>query len=222
MRVPHRRAVSRCTTSADKGFELVIPRSAITGLVLAGGRGTRMGGVDKGLQMFAGLALAARAMQRLAPQVGSIAINANRHHDTYAAFGAPVWADAFPDHPGPLAGFLTGLEHVGTEWLVTVPCDAPLFPLDLVARLAFATESHAVPLAIASTPHGDGHRAQPVFCLMHRTLAPLLREHLQARRSGQVEAWVRSHKGIEVNFADAAAFANANTLAELERLERVA
>ena len=211
----------------------MIPRSAITGLVLAGGRGTRMGGVDKGLQIFRGQALAAHAMERLATQVGPLAINANRHREAYAAIGAPVWPDdAGSDYPGPLAGFLAGLENCETEWLATVPCDAPLFPLNLIARLAAAVESRAAGLAFAST-HSSTHassptsavdratqRAQPVFCLMRRALAPSLREYLRAGGSRQVEAWVRSVGGTDVSFADAAAFANANTAAELERLQR--
>lgn len=158
-------------------------------------------------------------MQRLAPQVGSLMLNANRHRDAYAALGVPVWPDATSDYPGPLAGFLAGLEHAETEWLVTVPCDAPLFPLDLVARLAAAVESQAATLAIAATLDGETRRAQPVFCLMHCTLTPRLRQHLQTGASRQVEAWVRSLGGIEVGFADAAAFANANTLAELNQLQ---
>src|SRR5215207_8377265 len=99
----------------------------ITGLVLAGGRGSRMGGVDKGLQQHAGQPLVAHALMRLGSQVGQIMINANRNLGAYESFGVPVWPDTVPDYAGPLAGFLVGLEHCETPWLVTVPCDSPLF-----------------------------------------------------------------------------------------------
>jgi molybdopterin-guanine dinucleotide biosynthesis protein A len=113
----------------------MIDPSDITGLVLAGGRGSRMGGVDKGLQPHRGMPLAMHALLRLAPQVGEVMINANRNLSAYESMGAAVWPDALPDHPGPLAGFLAGLEHCPTPYLTTVPCDSPLFPTDLVARL---------------------------------------------------------------------------------------
>ena len=115
---------------------MTIAREDITGLVLAGGRGSRMGGVDKGLQNHHGVPLAMHALLRLAPQVGSTMINANRNLAAYESMGVPVWPDALPDYAGPLAGFLAGLERCETPWLVTVPCDSPLFPDDLVARLA--------------------------------------------------------------------------------------
>ena len=108
----------------------------ITGVVLSGGRGLRMGGVDKGLQPYRGVPLAQHALRRLQSQVGACLLNANRHQDRYAAFGVPVVSDEMPDFAGPLAGFVTALRHCQTPWLVTVPCDSPLFPVDLVARLA--------------------------------------------------------------------------------------
>ena len=104
---------------------MVVPRTAITGLVLAGGRGSRMGGVDKGLQPYGGTPLAQRALMRLLPQVGQALLNANRNLDAYRSMGAPVWPDEVPDYPGPLAGMLSGLAHCETPYLVTVPCDAP-------------------------------------------------------------------------------------------------
>ena len=107
----------------------------VTGLILAGGRGSRMGGVDKGLQNFNGMPLALHTLLRLQPQVGEVMINANRNLAAYESFGVPVWPDVLADYAGPLAGFLTGLERCETRWLVTVPCDTPLFPLDLVERL---------------------------------------------------------------------------------------
>ena len=104
----------------------MIDPSHITGLILAGGRGSRMGGVDKGLQTHLGMPLAMHAMLRLAPQVGEVMINANRNLSAYESMGAAVWPDALSDYPGPLAGFLAGLEHCATPFLATVPCDSPL------------------------------------------------------------------------------------------------
>ena len=106
----------------------MIDTSDITGVILAGGRGSRMGGVDKGLQNFNGMPMALHTLMRLAPQVGDVMINANRNLGAYEAFGVPVWPDVLADYPGPLAGFLTALERCETPWLVTVPCDTPLFP----------------------------------------------------------------------------------------------
>src|SRR5688500_15551878 len=128
---------------------MTISPEQISGLVLAGGRGSRMGGVDKGLQNFRGLPLALQAMLRLGPQVGHVMINANRNLGAYESFGAPVWPDALPDFAGPLAGFLTGFEHCETPYLVTVPCDTPLFPLTLVEQLAQALEIADAEIAMA-------------------------------------------------------------------------
>src|SRR5450759_1054660 len=142
----------------------------ITGLILAGGRGSRMGGVDKGLQTFNGMPLALHTLTRL--QMGgavcSIMINANRNLAAYESFGVPVWPDGLADYAGPLAGFLTGLESCETTYLVTVPCDTPLLPLDLVPRLAQALEAQDADIAMASAPEmgKEGQlrvRAQPVF-----------------------------------------------------------
>jgi molybdopterin-guanine dinucleotide biosynthesis protein A len=131
-----------------------IAATDITGLVLAGGRGTRMGGVDKGLQSHLGLPLALHTLLRLQPQVGAVMINANRNLAAYEAMGAPVWPDALPDYPGPLAGMLAGLEHCETPWLLTVPCDTPGFPHDLAARLAQAAAAQDADIAMAATREG--------------------------------------------------------------------
>ncbi len=196
--------------------------SAITGLVLAGGRGTRMGGVDKGLQAFRGQALARHALERLAPQVGALLINANRHADQYQAW-APVCADASPqDFAGPLAGFLSGLQACRTPWLCTVPCDTPLFPTDLVARLAAALQGEQAEIAMACAREDDGRwRAQPVFCLLPAALAASLRGFL-AGGGRKIDAWTAQHRTALVRFdraEDLHAFANANTLEDLHRLE---
>jgi molybdenum cofactor guanylyltransferase len=195
----------------------------ITGLILAGGRGSRMGGVDKGLQNFNGLPLASYTLMRLAPQVGEVLVNANRNLSAYESLGAPVWPDALPDYAGPLAGFLTGLEHCETDFLVTVPCDTPLFPLDLVQRLGDALQAGDADIAMASAREADGQlRAQPVFCLLKRELLESL---VRFTHGGgrKIDAWTAQHRTVLVPFDrpgdDARAFFNANTLAELRQLE---
>ena len=201
----------------------MIARDDITGLVLAGGRGSRMGGVDKGLQNFNGVPLALHTILRLQPQVGEILVNANRNLSAYESFGATVWPDALPDFAGPLAGFLTGLEQGSTSWLVTVPCDTPLFPPDLVARLANAALEQDAEIAMASGPEQDGQlRTQPVFCLLRRELLESL---VRFTHGGgrKIDAWTAQHRTVTVPFDqpgdDPRAFYNANTLAELRDLE---
>jgi molybdopterin-guanine dinucleotide biosynthesis protein A len=195
---------------------LSVERGDITGLVLAGGRGSRMGGVDKGLQPLNGMPLVQHALQRLAPQVGPLMVNANRHLDLYAGFGAPVWPDEPADYAGPLAGFLAGLAHCETPWLATVPCDTPRFPLDLVARLAAGLGGAA--LAVATTREGGTLQRQPVFCLMSRALKQDL-EAFIAEGGRKIEHWLARHGCVDVPFDDASAFFNANTADELRRLE---
>jgi molybdopterin-guanine dinucleotide biosynthesis protein A len=190
----------------------------ITGLVLSGGRGARMGGVDKGLQNHLGLPLALHAMLRLAPQVGEIMINANRNLGAYESMGVPVWPDALPDFPGPLAGLLTGLERAETPYLVTVPCDSPNFPTDLVARLAAALVEGDAEIAMAATREGDGLRKQPVFCLLKTDLLESLNTFLQSGER-KVGLWAAGHRCVVVTFEDAAAFFNANTPADLQQLQ---
>lgn len=196
-----------------------IPPLEITGLVLAGGRGSRMGGVDKGLQHFQGQPLALRAMQRLAPQVASVMINANRHLAEYQALGVPVWPDALEDYPGPLAGMLAGLTHCDTPYLVCVPCDSPLFPLDLVAKMSQALHDCDADVVLAATREKDGTvQRQPVFCLMKTSLAGAL---AQALRDGErkIDRWAEQHRCVWCEFEDPQAFANANTLDELRQLQ---
>src|SRR4051812_48241666 len=134
----------------------MIPKEDISGIVLAGGRGSRMGGADKGLQNFRGMPLALHTLLRLQPQVGEAMVNANRNLGAYESFGVPVWPDALADYAGPLAGFLVGLERCETPYLVTVPCDTPLFPHDLVARLAEALEREDADIAMAAAREQDG------------------------------------------------------------------
>ncbi|HVZ43205.1 MAG TPA: molybdenum cofactor guanylyltransferase MobA [Ramlibacter sp.] len=198
----------------------MISRDDITGLILAGGRGSRMGGTDKGLQNFRGMPLALHTLLRLQPQVGHAMVNANRNLTAYESFGVPVWPDALPDFAGPLAGFLAGLEQCDTPYMLTVPCDTPLFPEDLASRLAEALEREGAAVAMASAPEEDGKlRTQPVFCLLRRELMEsLVRFTHEGGR--KIDKWTALHKTVEVPFDDARAFFNANTLEELHRLER--
>jgi molybdenum cofactor guanylyltransferase len=197
----------------------VIPPEHITGLILAGGRGSRMGGVDKGLQNHQGSTLAMHALLRLGPQVGEMLINANRNLSAYEAMGVPVWPDALPDYAGPLAGFLAGLEHCETPYMVTVPCDSPLFPLDLVERLAAALEAQDAEIAMAGTREGDVLQVQPVFCLMKTELMESLIRFTQGGQR-KIDRWTAQHRCVEVPFDDPLAFANANTPAELQQLQK--
>ena len=196
----------------------MIAREQITGLVLAGGRGSRMGGVDKGLQNHRGMPLALRALLRLQPQVGELMVNANRNLGAYEAFGAPVWPDATSDFPGPLAGLLAGLERCETPYLVSVPCDTPDFPTDIVERLAAALENEGAEIAMAATLEDGQLRTQPVFCLLHAQLMESLVAFLQAGER-KIDRWTARHRVAVVTFDDPAAFFNANTTAELQQLQ---
>jgi len=197
---------------------MTIAKQDITGLVLAGGRGSRMGGVDKGLQNHRGVPLALHALLRLAPQVGEAMINANRNLGAYESMGVPVWPDALPDFAGPLAGFLAGLEHCTTRYLVTVPCDTPDFPEDLVARLADALDAAGAGIAVAAAPEDGVLRTQPVFCLMEAGLLESL-VRFTAEGGRKIDRWTAQHRTVEVAFPDPRAFFNANTLADLQQLQ---
>jgi len=191
----------------------------ITGLILAGGRATRMGGVDKGLQAHQGIPLAMFTLLRLQPQVGHVIVNANRNLGAYESMGVPVWPDALPDYPGPLAGMLAGLEHCETAWLLTVPCDTPNFPTDLAARLARAAAEADAEIAMAATRESDGSvQVQPVFCLIQATLMESLVTFLHGGQR-KIDRWTAQHRCVTVVFDDAQAFFNANTLEELRRLQ---
>jgi molybdenum cofactor guanylyltransferase len=201
-----------------------LPVAAITGLVLAGGRGQRMGGADKGLQLLHGQPLAAHVLARLAPQVGALAISANRHVDTYTTLGAPwhapVLSDTLPDFPGPLAGLLAGLQACRTEWLLAVPCDSPWLPADLAARLAAAARAQDADIATVTTTNAAGVVSlHPVFALVRASLAHDLAAFLHAGER-KVRAWYARHKTAEVAFADERAFYNINSLQELADLDR--
>ena len=197
---------------------------AITAVILAGGRGSRMGGVDKGLQNFNGIPLVLHTLMRLSPQVGSLMINANRNLSAYESFGVDVWPDStgMGEFAGPLAGFVTAMERCETPYLLTVPCDTPLFPTDLVTRLSEAMTREHADFAVAAAIEEGQLRPQPVFCLMS---TDMLQSLLAFTRSGgrKIDAWTVQHTTVVVPFNlptdDANAFANANTLAELRQLE---
>jgi molybdopterin-guanine dinucleotide biosynthesis protein A len=202
----------------------------ITGLILAGGRGSRMGGVDKGLQNFNGIPLALHTLMRLGPQVESVMVNANRNLSAYESFGASVWPDASADFAGPLSGFLVGLERAETPYVLTVPCDTPRLPLDLAERLAEALVREDADIAMAAAPEttSDGQtetRAQPVFCLMKIEMSESLVKFMHAG-GRKIDAWTAQHKTVVVPFDapsdDPLAFANVNTLNELQALENAA
>lgn len=199
---------------------------AITGLILAGGRGSRMGGIDKGLQNFRGLPLALQTLMRLQLQslpLQEVLINANRNLSAYESLGVPVWPDSIDGFAGPLAGFLTGLERCETPLLLTVPCDTPMFPLDLVERLYKAMAEQNADIAMAAAAEADGAvRPQPVFCLLKVELLESLVKFTQGG-GRKIDAWTGQHRCAIVPFDrpgdSAQAFANANTLAELQQLE---
>ena len=202
-----------------------IDGAEITGVILAGGRGLRMGGADKGLQNFNGVPLALHTLLRLSPQVGEVMIIANRNLSVYESFGVPVWPDAggLGEYSGPLAGFLTALERCETAYLLTVPCDTPLFSEHLVERLAQALAQENADIAVVAAPEEDGQlRAQPVFCLLRtRLLESLMLFTTSGGR--KIDAWTAQHKTVLVPFNlpgdDPRSFFNANTLAELHQLE---
>ena len=188
----------------------------ITGLILAGGRGSRMGSVDKGLQLFKAKPMVAHVLDRFAPQVDEILINANRSIDEYTSFGHRVIADAIDGFAGPLAGLHIGMTHATHPLVATVPCDSPFLPLDLIARLTAAMRQSDADLAVAKTfdqPH-------PVFCLVKTSLAPHLHAFLE---SGQrkIDKWYATLNVVEVAFDDQeAAFSNINTVEELKSFEQ--
>ncbi|KIN89280.1 molybdenum cofactor guanylyltransferase MobA [Thauera sp. SWB20] len=195
------------------------PRPAdrrITGILLAGGQGSRMGGVDKGLVELAGRPMAAHALERLAPQVDALLINANQNLPAWQAFGHPVFGDDIGGFAGPLAGLHAGLLRAQHPFVVTAPCDSPFLPADLVERLAAALHAADAQLAVAKT-FGQPH---PVFCLCRRNLADHLGAFLAAG-GRKIDRWYGSLKVVEVAFDDEeAAFRNVNTRDELAEAAR--
>ena len=191
----------------------------ITGVVLAGGRGQRMGGVDKGLQGFRRKPLVQHVLERLSPQVGTILINANRHRAEYTQWGHAVIPDEDESFSGPLAGMLASLGHCQTPWLISVPCDTPFFPSDLVERLLQEAQSTGAQMAVPCTLSSDSRpQWESVFLLMRTDLREALRLHLN-RGERKIETWIRSQPHVAVPFEDPSAFTNLNTFDDLRSLD---
>lgn len=191
-------------------------REKITGVVLAGGLGRRMGSVDKGLQLLDGKPMVQHAIERFAPQVDELLINANRNAERYAAFGYPVVPDRIADFAGPLAGLHAALSRAAHPLVATVPCDSPFLPHDLIARLYAALSAQNTELAVART----FDQAHPVFCLCQRSVLPQLSAFLESGER-KVHRWQETLRVVDVAFDEQAeAFSNINTRDELERWGR--
>jgi molybdopterin-guanine dinucleotide biosynthesis protein A len=195
-----------------------IPLDQITGLVLAGGRGTRMGSIDKGLQTFQGKPMAQHSIERLRPQVGCLFINANQNVEIYEGYGIPVLPDVTPDYAGPLAGIEAGMLACTTPYIITAPCDSPLFPEDLVARLSYALLRGDNDVAFPITGYGPLRESHPVFAMLKTSLLPDLSLYLK-KGGHKMLTWFASKNMVQVFFEDDYAFRNINTLDELRRLE---
>jgi molybdopterin-guanine dinucleotide biosynthesis protein A len=199
----------------------MISSEYITGLILAGGRAQRMGGIDKGLIPFHGKPLIESAISRLKPQVSTILINANRSITKYSHYGYPVLMDETPDFSGPLAGFSVGLKHCKTPYLLTSPCDSPLLPTDLAEKMAYQLEDDDLELVFASSKEDDGKTwSQPVFCLMKSNLQDSLNAFL-SKGDLKIDHWFKELHSATVVFENAQAFANVNTPEELAALEKI-
>ena len=199
----------------------MISTKDITGLILAGGRAQRMGGIDKGLIPFHGKPLIESAIARLKPQVQTIVINANRNITKYAGYGYPVIVDETPDFSGPLAGFSVGLKACKTPYLLTSPCDSPLLPNNLVELLSTEMQRGDFQLVYASSKEANGKVwTQPVFCLMHANLQDSLANFLLTGDL-KIDHWFKELRCSTVIFDDAQVFANVNTPEELKKLEAV-
>jgi len=184
--------------------------SKITGILLAGGQGRRMGGVDKGLQLLRGKPMAQHVIERFAPQVDELLINANQNIEQYQSLGYRVIPDAIGGFVGPLAGLHRGLSEAAHPLVVTAPCDSPFLPLDLVAKLHAALEQQNAELAVART----GDQPHPVFCLCRKSVLSSLTEFLESG-GRKIDWWYAQLKVAEVDFVDEAAFRNINTREEL-------
>lgn len=190
-------------------------RPPITGVILAGGQGRRMGSVDKGLKPLRGKPMVQWVLERFAPQVDEVLINANQNLDTYAQFGCQVVPDEIGGFAGPLAGLHRGLSAAKHDLIVTVPCDSPFLPLDLIARLYAALEDKQADLAVART----GDQPHPVFCLCRKSVLPGLTAFLE-NGGRKIDAWYAALKVAEVLFDDEVeAFSNINTVEELQTFE---
>ena len=208
--MPSLRLCALCHTQAAK-----LTKDQITGLILAGGKARRMGGIDKGLIAFKGQSMVKHVIKRLSTQVGAILINANREIERYQSLGFNVVTDEINDFAGPLAGLHAGMRVAKTEFILSVPCDSPLLPNDLSQRLMTALESQNADIAVAKI----GEQHHPVFCLCRTILAQDLETYLNAG-GRKVDEWQKKHAYVEVRFDDnPSAFSNVNTPEELGKLE---
>ena len=199
----------------------MISNKDITGLILAGGRAQRMGGIDKGLIPFHGKPLIESAIAKLKPQVQTMVINANRNITKYASYGYPVIMDETPEFSGPLAGFFVGLKVCKTPYMLTSPCDSPLLPNNLAELLSAEMERGDFQLVYASSKEAeDKVWAQPVFCLMRANLQDSLANFL-LKGNLKIDHWFKELRSSTVVFEDPQAFANVNTPEELKALEEV-
>lgn len=185
-------------------------KDKITGILLAGGQGRRMGGVDKGLQLLRGKPMAQHVIERFAPQVDELLINANQNIEKYQGLGYRVIPDAIGVFVGPLAGLHRGLSEAAHPLVVTAPCDSPFLPLDLVAQLKAALEANSAELAVAKT----GNQPQPVFSLCRKSVLPSLTAFLESG-GRKIDWWYSKLNVVEVPFMDESAFRNINTREEL-------
>lgn len=190
-------------------------KDKITGIILAGGKARRMGGIDKGLIPLKGAPMIKHVIKRLSPQVSEILINANREIESYQSLGFTVITDEISDFAGPLAGLHAGMKAAKTEFILSVPCDSPLLPDDLSQRLMAALASKKADIAVAKTDE----QHYPVFCLCRTSLAQDLESYL-ASGFRKVDDWQKKYAYVEVSFDDnPLAFSNVNTPEELSKLE---
>jgi molybdopterin-guanine dinucleotide biosynthesis protein A len=196
---------------------LIISPENITAVILAGGLGRRMGGLDKGLQLIHGKPMVQHVMNRLQPQVGKVLINANRHLDDYKGFGVPICSDSISGYVGPLAGIHAALLQTNTPYLVSVPCDSPLLPNDLVSRLSVAVSEHNADAAVVVTGDSEQRQRHPVFLLLKSDLRSSL-EHYLNNGGRKVDDWLTSLNCVDVPFDDEAAFTNVNTPEDIQAL----
>jgi len=186
-------------------------KSQVTGVVLAGGKASRMGGQDKGLMLLDGKPLWQHVSDRLHPQVSSVVISANRNLNTYQESGLPVISDTLSDFPGPLAGMLSVMQQLPDEWFLFCPCDTPFIPVDLFARLEI--DRFQAPVVWVN----DGDRDHPAVALAHRSLASKISDYL-IRGDRRVMVFMREVGGHSVDFSDIkSAFRNINTLEDLQK-----
>lgn len=192
------------------------PKHEITGVILAGGRARRMGGVDKGLTVLAGQPMLQHVLAALQPQVGRVIINANRNLDAYREFGCDVVSDVIGDYSGPLAGMASGMKSAATPYIVTVPCDSPLVAGDLVARLYRTLQEHDAQVGVVH----DGERTHPVFLILRRDLIDSMLAFLDAGER-KIDKWFAKHRLAVCDFSDQPeAFSNVNRPQDLEALEQ--